>query len=64
METLELESCVRGYHIYKEIWSPTAGQEFQCEREELNAEDPYAVAVICGDSAVGHESQLPVHYFC
>ena len=35
----ETVSCVRGYHIYKIIWSPTAG----CEREEAIPEDPHII---------------------
>ena len=51
---VELESCVCGYHVYKNIWSPTVGQEYNCEREEDNTEDSYAVAIISGGNTVGH----------
>ena len=30
------ESCIRGYHIYKDIWSSTVGEHLICEREMLN----------------------------
>lgn len=50
----ESGSCVRGYHIYRHVWSPTVGQEYDCSREVVNAEDPYAVAVVCGGDTVGH----------
>ena len=46
METCQIESCVRGHHIYKTIWSPSPGEELDCRREPTNTEDPYAVAVV------------------
>ena len=38
-------SCVRGHHIYKEIWEPTIGEKVKCIREWNNIVDRYAVAV-------------------
>ena len=46
----ETVNCVRGYHIYKTIWSPTTG----CEQEEAIPEDPYAVAIVAEGVTVGH----------
>ena len=54
METLERALCIRGYHIYKEIWSAVVGEEFACEREPTNSTDRYAVAVIRSGVAIGH----------
>ena len=54
MPVLELESCVRGYHVYKDIWSPSTLLDYSCERELHNPEDPYAVAIMSGGSIVGH----------
>ena len=28
-----MESCVRGHHIYRVVWSPTLGEVLQCTRE-------------------------------
>ena len=47
----ETVNCVRGYHIYKTIWSPTTG----CEREEAIPEDPYAVAIVAERVTVGQK---------
>ena len=33
MEVCERNSCVHGYHIYKDIWDAIIGEELQCERE-------------------------------
>ena len=46
METFQKESCVRGYHIYKELWDAVVGEELECQRERGNGTDLYAVAVI------------------
>ena len=54
----QLTSCVRGYHVYKAVWSPSVGEEFQCEREEGNSEDPYAVAIKHSGEVVGHVPRL------
>ena len=54
MASIHLTSCIRGYHIYKEIWTPEIGEEGNCQREPGNREDPYAVAIKKGDSVVGH----------
>ena len=45
METFRFESCVRGHHIYKNIWNPL-GEELTCSREVENTQDPFAVAEI------------------
>ena len=40
---LSVESVVRGYHVYMNDWSPSVGDEFELEIEELNRHDRYAV---------------------
>ena len=37
--------CIRGYHVYKEVWEAAVGESLVCEREPKNASDRYAVAV-------------------
>ena len=54
METLKVDSCIQGYHVFKSIWNPTTGEELNCVRERTNTEDPYAVAVIRRSAVVGH----------
>ena len=58
MENFETESCIRGFHIYKENWSPLIGEQIKCVREVANPQDRYAVAVIKTTSfsaeTVGH----------
>ena len=39
------DTCVRGFHVYKDVWRPVIGEELRCQREVDNPRDPYAVAV-------------------
>ena len=41
-QVVSLESCIRGYHIYK-TWDPEIGEVLQCAREPTNVIDRYAV---------------------
>ena len=54
MEEFRKESCVRGYHVYKDIWNAALGEELQCQRERGNSSDLYAVAVLKDRTIVGH----------
>ncbi len=54
MESFRIESCVRGYHVYKDIWDASVGESLPCQRERGNRADPYAVAIIKGGVTVGH----------
>ncbi len=50
-----IDSCIRGYHIYKEIWTPEIEENLVCTREPRNAVDRYAVAVVkANGTIVGH----------
>ena len=53
-DCLTLSTAVRGYHVYKDIWSPTTGDEFVCKHEENNSHDAYAMGAYCNDKLVGH----------
>ena len=43
--TFTVESYIRGYHIYKDIWDTTIAEELRCARESDSSNDCYAVAV-------------------
>lgn len=45
-ESYTLSSCVRGHHVYKDIWSPFVGQEIDVKIEPMNPRDAYAVATL------------------
>ena len=50
----EVTSCVRGYHVYKDIWAAAIGEEQVCDREPTNMADRYAVAVLKQETVIGH----------
>ena len=54
MEEFQKESCVRGYHVYKDVWNAVLGEELLCQREAGNSSDLYAVAVLKDGTTVGH----------
>ena len=54
MDTKEIECCIRGYHVYRDIWEAAVDEELVCRPERSNAHDRYAVAVMKNDLVVGH----------
>ena len=57
METFQVESCVRGHHIYKVVWSPSLGEVLQCTRELENTKECYTLTVVRRSTVVGHIPQ-------
>ena len=49
-----MEAMIRGYHVYRDVWSAVVDEELACKRELFNASDPFAVAVVKGATTVGH----------
>lgn len=49
-----VESCVRGFHVYQDVWVPVIGETLPCRRETDNSEDRYAVAYYKSEEVVGH----------
>ena len=49
-------SAIRGFHVYRQVWTPHLGQRLSGCREHGNVEDRFAVAVIerGGTDIVGH----------
>ena len=60
---LTVRTAIRGYHIYKDVWTPTIGEAFLCQQERDNDKDRYAVAVYKeeGSGVLGH---LPMKISC
>lgn len=47
MYMFSVESIVRSYHVYQDIWDAAIdGLELPCEREPGNPHDPSAIAVV------------------
>ena len=55
--TFTLESCIRGYHMYKDIWNAMIGEELECARESEIPADQYAVVMKKDNETVGHVSR-------
>lgn len=55
--SFSIESMMRGYHVCKDIWAATIGEELNCSCEASNASDPFAVAVAKSGITVGHVSR-------
>ena len=54
MEDYERALCVRGFHVYYNVWEAVIGEVLDCEREPGNAKDRYAVAVKKDVTVIGH----------
>jgi len=48
------DSCVRGFHVYQEVWTPVLGEILPCTRELGNAHDIFAVKVTKDGVTIGH----------
>ena len=54
MDMHEANSCVRGFHVYSNIWTPFVGETLVCEQESGHPNNPYAVVIKKGSEVVGH----------
>ena len=50
----EANSCVKGFHVYGDIWTLFVEETLLCEQESGNPNDAYAVAIKKGSEVVGH----------
>ena len=53
-DSVEFNSFIRGYHVYKDIWEPFVGETLLLKREPTNVRDRSAVAVMQETEVVGH----------
>ena len=56
-EEATLSYSIRGYHVYRAIWSAALGEILQRERELDNVYDRYAVYVMRQGTIIGHIPQ-------
>ena len=57
MEEFVAPTCIRGYHVYRRIWSVTIGEKLVCKRKFSNVVDRYVVGILKDDVVVGHLSK-------
>ena len=50
-----VESYMRGFYVYQDVWVPVIGKTLPCRRETDNSEDRYAVAYYKSEEVFGHE---------
>ena len=48
--SFEVESYIKGYHAYKDIWVPEINEKLQARMEPENLMDKYAVCILKGDN--------------
>ena len=53
-EVHEVESCVQGFHVYGNVWTPKVGDLIDYEQESGNLNVAYAVAIKNGVNVIGH----------
>ena len=51
---VNMQSVVRGFHVYQAVWTPVVNSEHVTQQEHGNTEDNYAVAILNGGVVVGH----------
>ena len=54
VESLSVQSFIRGYHAYMDIWTPVENELLRLIPEPTNSVDRKAVAVLKEDQIVGH----------
>ena len=54
LQVFEIDSYVRGYHAYTDVWSPVIGETLLVKREPSNVKNRHAVAIFKEDAVVGH----------
>ena len=52
--SMDLETFIKGHHIYKNIWTPQLDQLLEVSTEPSNPVDKFAVAVKKNQNILGH----------
>ena len=52
--SLQLDSCIRGHHVYKTTWTPSLGESLSLKSESGNSHDRFAISVLKDEHIVGH----------
>ena len=52
--SFEIDSYIKGYHVYKDIWTPELHENLKTVPEPTNLVDKYAVCVLRHETIVGH----------
>ena len=41
VDEFEMSSCIQGYHVYQDTWTPVIGKQLVCRREDSNPCDQH-----------------------
>ena len=52
--TLDLETLIKGHHMYKDMWTPKQGKQLDVLIKPDNRMDKFAVCVKINETIVGH----------
>ena len=52
--TLDLETFIKGHHVYKDIWTPKQGEQLDVLMEHDNQMERFAVCVKINEKIVGN----------
>ena len=58
VELYEVESFVRGYDVYKEIWSAAVGSTLPCLQERFNTHNSYDIGFTALLTASIHDNGI------
>ena len=62
--SFRVESTIRGYHVYKTVWTPFVGKVLPLNPESGNSHNCFAVSVVKDDDVVGHvPREISLFYF-
>ena len=53
-QVFEIHSYIRGYHVFKDVWTPTIGEILHVQLEPTNDVDWNALALLKENVTVGH----------
>ena len=56
---LKIQTALRGYHVYQDIWTPVLDEEFTCRQDADNKHDRHAVEITSTTEDEVH-SHLPL----
>ncbi len=61
-----MESAIRGYHIYQDVWVPVVNELLKTSQEHGNTVDNYAVAIYKEDTSpgAGHGIRTVIGHVC
>ena len=52
--SIDIVSNIKGYHVYKSVWTPTLQEQVHGEIQPYNPVDKYTVAVKKDEKVIGH----------